>query len=428
MTSPGFTPLVLALPSLTPSLAIEILPHGLTIHRIIVQADGKTHDILIGPEKPEDFLSEFHKYHNTIVGRYTNRVPVGEHQIERGGFKSQFVAQGNQKDPKVSLHGGPKGFDDVDWEPIDPFSSTLFSDEEKVSIGSIPAAVIFRYTSPDGDQGFPGTLLNEVLIGLVNPSQVAIDNAKQEYPLGSILFVYRAKLIEEKKVTPVNLTQHWGFNLEASLQGDESTHNVKDHNLHIKSGHSVELDPSFLSTGKLNPVQGTPRDHKSKRIGDQWPNDGYDEFYVFEKSAPTPIPTRIPLSEFPKMDLIQDVIHPRQADPSSPSSPPVVELSSDKSGLNLSFFTNQSGVQFYSGNLILPDSSRKRIHGGSGQLGKGDGYKPGAAAFLEFHEPLAAWLHPETSLSGNDTLLASGELYNNFVKLDVTYKNPARGQ
>lgn len=45
------------------------------------------------------------------------------------------------------------------------------------------------------------------------------------------------------------------------------------------------------------------------------------------------------------------------------------------------------------------------------------------AAFLEFHEPLAAWLNPETALSGNDTLLASGELYNNFVKVDVTYRN-----
>ena len=57
----------------------------------------QTHDILIGPEKPEDFLSQFHKYHNTIIGRYTNRVPVGQYEVERNGFKSQFVTLGNRQ-------------------------------------------------------------------------------------------------------------------------------------------------------------------------------------------------------------------------------------------------------------------------------------------------------------------------------------------
>ena len=105
------------------------------------------------------------------------------------------------------MHGGPKGFDDVDWEVVHPSQAELFSDEEKVTIGSIPASAVFRYVSPDGDQGFPGTLLTEVLVGLVNPNQAAIDNANAEFPLGSILFVYRAKLLDEGKVTPINLTQ-----------------------------------------------------------------------------------------------------------------------------------------------------------------------------------------------------------------------------
>ena len=47
-----------------------------------------------------------------------------------------------------------------------------------------------------------------------------------------------------------------------------------------------------------------------------------------------------------------------------------------------------------------------------------------AAAFLEFHEPLGAWLHPNTQgLSKDDTLLTSGEVYNNFVRMDVWYKH-----
>lgn len=126
--------------------------------------------------------------------------------------------------PKVSLHGGPKGLDDVDWEILDPFSAQLFSDSEKISIGSMATAAVFRYISEDGDQGFPGKLLIEVLVGLLNPGQgTAAATSKDEYCLGSITFVYRAKLLDEGKkvVTPVNLTQvllkllahdnHWNY-------------------------------------------------------------------------------------------------------------------------------------------------------------------------------------------------------------------------
>ena len=56
------------------ALALEVLPHGVTLHRLFVQADGKTHDILVGPEDPAGHLQQ--KYTNTIVGRYANRVPV----------------------------------------------------------------------------------------------------------------------------------------------------------------------------------------------------------------------------------------------------------------------------------------------------------------------------------------------------------------
>ena len=105
------------------------------------------------------------------------------------------------------MHGGPKGFDDVDWDVIHPTQATLFSSEEMVTIGSLPSSVVFSHISPDGDQGFPGTLKTEVLVGLVAPGVEDIESKKEESLLGSILFVYRAKLLEEGKVTPINLTQ-----------------------------------------------------------------------------------------------------------------------------------------------------------------------------------------------------------------------------
>ena len=109
----------------------------------------------------------------------------------------------------MSLHGGPKGFDDVDWEVHQPYEATLFTESEKFAMGSIPSAVLFRHVSEDGDQGYPGKLLTEVLVGLLNPGQANAPGPKDEYSLGSIIFVYRAKLLDEgkKSVTPINLTQ-----------------------------------------------------------------------------------------------------------------------------------------------------------------------------------------------------------------------------
>jgi len=187
--------------------------------------------------------------------------------------------------------------------------------------------------------------------------------------------------------------------------------------------HIVEVDKNQLSTGKLLPVKGTPHHHPPKLIGEGYPTPGYDHFYVFNRSAydsiPAKSPGRVNVKDFSKLDLINQILdlHKKKA-------APLVDLSSERSGLRLSFYSNQSGCQFYSGIAVTPDSSRKEIHGGEGILGTGNGYQPGCAAFFEFHEPLAAFLNPETSLSGNDTLLTSEELYNNWVLVDVKYRKP----
>ncbi|KAH9914979.1 galactose mutarotase-like protein [Fomitopsis serialis] len=411
-THPGFEPMLLALPSLTPSLALEVLPYGLTLHRLFVQADGKTHDILIGPETPSDHLVQ--KYTNTIIGRYANRVPAGTHTVTRNGLSSSLTAASNES-PTVSLHGGITGWDLQPWEPLpDPYAAQLFTPAEVARLQSdAPTSVIFSRVSEDGEEGYPGKLLCEVLVGLTQPKGKPSDDGKL-WKLGSVVLVYRAKLLDEGKVTPINLTQHWGFNLDASLQQGQT---IKDHKLTIKSDNTVALGPDANSTGTLAPVGGTHHAHAEKstrKIGERFPENGYDEFYLL---APRKVivPARLPAAELtPKTDLIAPIEEDADA---------VVELESGKSGLKLAFYTNQSGVQFYSNNFSSPAATaRKKIHGGSGA--QGDGYEPGSAAFLEFHEPLAAWLHPGTvGASGSDTLLASGEVYNNYVRMDVLYRS-----
>ncbi|KAI0749261.1 galactose mutarotase-like protein [Daedaleopsis nitida] len=417
-------PILLTLPSFTPSLALEILPAGLTLHRLFVQADGKTHDILIGPEDPTGHIAQ--KYTNTIIGRYANRLPIGSHTLERDGLSSVVNPQPNEK-PTVSLHGGVKGFDQYPWEPlVDPSAAQLFTPAEIATTQTrLPSSIIFKRISEDGEEGYPGKLLVEALIGLAQPegapNQTA-DGAK-EWNLGSVVLIYRAKLLDEKTITPINLTQHWGFNLDASLQEGSDTLSIKEHKIDIKADHTIELNSEGLSTGTLLAVAGTHHAHKEKtsgKIGEAFPASGYDEFYVFAPRATPPPPSKLPASAFsPELDLVGAALSR-----DGPGSEELVSLTSGKSGLRISFASNQPGVQFYTNNFAVPEKgARKKIHGGSGSVG--DGYGPGTAAFLEFHAPLAAWMDPSVrGPSGEDTLLASGELYNNITRMDVWYKSP----
>lgn len=153
------------------------------------------------------------KYTNTIIGRYTNRLPVKEYLISPSRapeIQASFTPLPNEA-PNISLHGGQVGFDEKFWEPIPIPPSAgeveLFSDAELRTIESeVAAAAMFKCISEDGEQGYPGRLRVEALIGLLQPESSRASTLG-EFNLGSILIVYRAKLLEGHKVTPINLTQ-----------------------------------------------------------------------------------------------------------------------------------------------------------------------------------------------------------------------------
>ncbi|KAF8972331.1 galactose mutarotase-like domain-containing protein [Flammula alnicola] len=413
-----FDPVLLTLPaSLTPSLVLEVLPHGLTIHKFLVQTDGRTHDIVIGPESPKDHVTQ--KYTNTIVGRYANRIPVGTHVLDRKGASSQLTTLSNES-PEVSLHGGPVGFDALSWTLVTSEEPPrLFSATELSQIHALPE-------SPSGDQGFPGTLLVEALVALIAPGNPQAHVREPESSLGSVVLLYRAKLEDSNNVTPVNLTQHWGFNLDASLQEEPDKLSVKGHTLSIKADRIAQLDSNSLGTGKFIPVSTVPAHaHASKLIGEQIPQSGYDDYYLFEEKANSSIPTRVSLSSFnSKSDLVKDLLRPSGEEERGSRAEPTVILASKKSGLKLLFDSNQHGVMFYSNAMAnVAKGARKKIHGGSGISGNGDAYGPGTAAFLEFHDPLSAFLYPENKDDG-DTLITSDELYHNYVRCDVKFHVP----
>lgn len=113
----------------------------------------------------------------------------------------------------MSLHGGPEGFDFRVWKKLEQLADVkLFTKAELQSIGARTdaSAAIFSLTSPDGDQGYSGTLYLETLITLLPPAKLDPSTVSQ-HELGSIVIVYRAKFIDlpegQKNVTPINLTQ-----------------------------------------------------------------------------------------------------------------------------------------------------------------------------------------------------------------------------
>jgi hypothetical protein len=118
----------------------------------------------------------------------------------------------NLENPRVSLHGGVKGFDFAVWERIS--NPTLFSEKEVSNLpasGNATSYAFFKHVSPDGDEGYPGTLTVEALVAVVQPPEQEKTYQKPgepaqdgEFSLGTVVYIYRAKV--DKGVTPINLT------------------------------------------------------------------------------------------------------------------------------------------------------------------------------------------------------------------------------
>lgn len=182
----------------------------------------------------------------------------------------------------MSLHGGPVGFDRILWKPKEKLSDAkLFTPAELASIeNKSKAAALFSHTSSEGTEGFPGVLDVEIIWILTNPSST-FDRQTYERQLGSVVLIYRARVEGNgtKIVTPINLTHHWGFNLDASYaQPKGPTPDVKAHKLYINSNKILDSDEVLLPTGKLIDIKGTRFDFTGPdtTIGSQY-ESGYGQ-------------------------------------------------------------------------------------------------------------------------------------------------------
>lgn len=189
-----------------------------------------------------------------------------------------------------TLHGGKDGFDVKIWEANQTDAQTIE----------------LTYTSADGEEGFPGNLKTTVVYKLTDDNAIEIS--------------YTATT---DKATVVNLTNHAFFNLNGVGSGS-----ILKHTLQIDADGITPVDKTLIPTGKIAPVQGTPFDFKKAteigaRIGatdEQLKNGGgYDHNFVLNKH-----------------DL----------------KTAIATLQGDVSGIVMEVFTDEPGIQFYSGNFM----------------------------------------------------------------------------
>src|SRR3954471_20654922 len=119
-----------------PGPVLELLDLGATVHRLwVTGGDGVRRNIVLGHATAEEYLTS-EDYVGATVGRYANRIHGARFELE--GRTVQLAA--NEGDNQ--LHGGPVGFDKQVWEIVETTA-------EEATL---------RLVSPDGDQGYPGTV------------------------------------------------------------------------------------------------------------------------------------------------------------------------------------------------------------------------------------------------------------------------------
>ena len=272
-------------------MRMRFISYGGVITAIEVpDRDGHLGDVVLGFSSLRDYETKSATiYFGAIIGRYANRIGGAQFTLDGQTYKLAANDHGN------SLHGGTRGFDKVVWQ-VTPQST------------ADGASAVLTHTSPDGDEGYPGTLTVRVTYTLTNADALRID--------------YEATT---DKDTVLNLTNHSYFNLAGNGSGD-----VSGQLLHVNADHYTPVNALSIPSGELAPVAGTPLDFREMMpIGARLRSGfeqmvfarGYDHNWVLNKPQPDALGFAA-----------------RAYDP--------------RSGRVLDCFTTEPGVQVYTGNFL----------------------------------------------------------------------------
>jgi aldose 1-epimerase len=261
---------------------------------------GKLADVTLGFDSVDKYVAHT-SYFGCTTGRYANRIANGKFTLAGKEYK---LATNNGSS---HLHGGTKGFDRQVWRSA-------------ISQTKGAAGVMFLLQSPDGDEGYPGTLDVTVTYSLTDENELEIKySAVTDNP------------------TVLNLTNHAYWNLAGAESGD-----VLGQKMFIAADNYLPVDANLIPTGKLAPVKGTAMDFtEPQTIGSRIaetkkgvpPPGGYDHCYVLRGK---------------KGEL---ALAARAEDPPT--------------GRVMEVYTTEPAIQFYTGNFLDGGSvnGRHRQHG-----------------------------------------------------------------
>ncbi|MEO1260353.1 MAG: aldose epimerase family protein [Bacteroidota bacterium] len=262
---------------------------GIITHLIVPDKNGHMGDVVLGFDTLAGYVDE-HPYFGAIVGRYGNRIAKGKFSING---KTYTLATNNGPN---HLHGGLEGFDKKLWE------ATIVETENHPFLR-------LQLTSPDGEEGYPGTLRIQVDYTLNIQGELRMDyTANTDQP------------------THVNLTNHAYFNLTS-----DPGQTILNHEVAINADSFIPVDETLIPTGEIASLDDSPLDFRTtKTIGRDIEVEkrqikyggGYDHCWVLKRNASAP-------------DLqLAATAH----DPAS--------------GRTLEVLTTEPGIQFYTGNFL----------------------------------------------------------------------------
>ncbi len=264
----------------------KIMTRGATLTQLLTpDRQGTSADIVLGFDTVAGYESDDNQFFGCTTGRVANRIAKGRFTLDGQEYKLAVNNGPNH------LHGGVKrNLDKVIWQAV---------------ANSDQGSVRFTYTSPDGEEGYPGSLKVAVTYSLNDHNELKLDYWAQT-----------------DKATPVNLTNHTYFNL-----GGAGAATVLDHELELAADRYTPTDDTLIPNGEIASVMGTPLDFtKRTRLGariDQLTSTaalGYDHNFVLRdrQAAPT--------------------LAARLRDPAS--------------GRTMAVLANQPAIQLYSGNFL----------------------------------------------------------------------------
>lgn len=278
----------------------RVMSYGASLQSLEVpDRNGKLADIVIGYDTLQGYLDR-RQYFGATVGRYANRIANGRFALDGKNYQVTLNEKPN------SLHGGLKGFDQQIWQIVD------------VKQGP-KASVTLQYISPDGDQGYPGTLTVKATYTLSEDNQLTI-----------------AYVATSDKATIVNLSNHTYWNL-----GGEGSGSVMDQRLMIPGDAITPVDAASIPTGQIVSVTDTPYDFRHAKPIGQDIRDGRSQQLLFGHGY----------------DMNWVIARNEAADARL-----VARVEDPQSGRVMTLLSTKPGLQFYSGNFLDGTTVGKAHH------------------------------------------------------------------